>query len=113
MADCIIFLFFKLHKVYICTTKNNIINYNFLITFSSQVFEARFKNVPSDLVEAKPTPNKISGPSKTTTPLAALPPPPKAQAPAVTNTPIIPPQVLAVCLHLNFFVFSISRIFFK
>ena len=83
-----------------------------MITFSSQVFEARFKNVPSDLVEAKPTPNKISGPSKTTTPLAALPPPPKAQAPAVTNTPIIPPQV-AVCLHLNFFVFSISRIFLK
>ena len=84
-----------------------------MIIFSSQVFEARFKNVPSDLVEAKPTPNKISGPSKTTTPLAALPtPPPKAQAPAVTNTPIIPPQV-TVCLHLNFFVFSISRIFFK
>ena len=67
----------------------------FLIIFSSQVFEARFKNVPSDLVEAKPTPNKISGPSKTTTPLAALPtpPPPKAQAQAVTNTPVIPPQV--------------------
>ena len=83
-----------------------------MITFSSQVFEARFKNVPSDLVEAKPTPNKISGPSKTTTPLAALPPPPKAQAPAVTNTPIIPPQV-AVCLRLNFFAFSISRIFLK
>jgi len=59
-----------------------------------EVFEARFKNVPSDLVEAKPTPNKISGPSKTTTPLAALPtpPPPKAQAQAVTNRPVIPPQ---------------------
>ena len=64
------------------------------------MFEARFKNVPSDLVEAKPTPIKssgvISGANKPTTPLP-LPtppaPPPKAQAQAVTHTPVIPPQV--------------------